>query len=94
VIGALPVRAWIERAKAEGTLRSDFVPKEHVMTLSTFAAAGTPGPVATSADYRPGICNIGPAEIARRRRDRPGTGRSTRESPRPTGRDVSMKGTA
>jgi hypothetical protein len=35
------------------------------MTLSTFAAAGTP---ATGAGYRPGACNIGPAEIARRRR--------------------------
>lgn len=38
------------------------------MTLSTFAAAGAPGREATGADYRPGTCNIGPAEIARRRK--------------------------
>lgn len=41
------------------------------MTPSTFAAAGGPGTsearTAGSA-YRPGICNIGPSEIARRRR--------------------------
>jgi len=41
------------------------------MTLSVNAAAGMPGtsetPTAATA-YRPGICNIGPAEIARRRR--------------------------
>jgi hypothetical protein len=30
-------------------------------------AAGTPQP-ATGGEYRPGVCNIGPAEIARRRR--------------------------
>jgi len=30
-------------------------------------AAGTPGPT-TEYEYRPGACNIGPAEIARRRR--------------------------
>jgi hypothetical protein len=35
------------------------------MTHATFAAA-QPGPVAV--DYQPGVCNIGPAEIARRRR--------------------------
>jgi hypothetical protein len=45
------------------------------MTLATpaaFAASGRPVPAAplqdVSPDYRPGICNIGPAEIARRRR--------------------------
>lgn len=38
------------------------------MTLSTFAAAGRPGSLATGTDYRAGACNIGPAEIARRRR--------------------------
>ena len=37
------------------------------MTSSTFAASGTPTTVAP-ADYQPGVCNIGPAEIARRRR--------------------------
>ena len=31
------------------------------------AAAGTPAPL-TSIEYQPGVCNIGPAEIARRRR--------------------------
>jgi hypothetical protein len=31
------------------------------------SAAGQPGRT-TSAGYRPGVCNIGPAEIARRRR--------------------------
>jgi hypothetical protein len=35
------------------------------MTHATFAA-GQPGRLA--ADYQPGVCNIGPAEIARRRR--------------------------
>jgi hypothetical protein len=38
------------------------------MTLSTFAAASTPGPTVASVDYQPGVCNIGPAEIERRRR--------------------------
>jgi hypothetical protein len=40
------------------------------MTASPFAAAGVPGTsVARTEDaYRPGSCNIGPAEIARRRR--------------------------
>lgn len=37
------------------------------MTNSTFAASGTP-PALAPADYEPGVCNIGPAEIARRRR--------------------------
>ena len=37
------------------------------MTFSTFAASGTP-PALAPADYEPGVCNIGPAEIARRRR--------------------------
>ena len=37
------------------------------MTIASFAASGTPGTLAP-ADYQPGICNIGPAEIARRRR--------------------------
>ena len=35
------------------------------MTHAAFAAT-QPGPLA-SADYQPGVCNIGPAEIARRR---------------------------
>ena len=38
------------------------------MTLSAFHAAGTPGSLADDAAYRPGVCNIGPAEIASRRR--------------------------
>lgn len=41
------------------------------MTFSSFAAAGKPGtPEAQMAgrEYQPGICNIGQAEIARRRR--------------------------
>jgi hypothetical protein len=37
------------------------------MAVSTFAASGTQTHL-TPADYQPGICNIGPAEIARRRR--------------------------
>lgn len=41
------------------------------MTSSTFAAARVPGtslPEAAGTGYQPGICNIGSAEIARRRR--------------------------
>lgn len=38
------------------------------MTLSTFTAAASPGPLATDPGYQPGVCNIGPEEIARRRR--------------------------
>ena len=42
------------------------------MTLSAFAASGRPLSVPPlldqSPEYRPGVCNIGPAEIARRRR--------------------------
>jgi hypothetical protein len=37
------------------------------MTLSTFAASGTHTSLAP-AEYQSGVCNIGPAEIARRRR--------------------------
>lgn len=37
------------------------------MALSAFAATGSSGQLATN-DYQPGVCNIGPAEIARRRR--------------------------
>jgi hypothetical protein len=37
------------------------------MTLIRFAAVGNPAPL-NSLDYQPGVCNIGPAEIARRRR--------------------------
>ena len=36
------------------------------MTISA-ASASAPQPLATG-EYRPGVCNIGPAEIARRRR--------------------------
>jgi hypothetical protein len=38
------------------------------MTLSAFAAARIPRVPQTGPEYRPGICNIGPAEISRRRR--------------------------
>jgi hypothetical protein len=38
------------------------------MTLSASAAPGAPGPITLDVDYRPGVCNIGPAEIAARRR--------------------------
>ena len=37
------------------------------MTHAAFAAAGSPAPP-ISIEYQPGVCNIGPAEIARRRR--------------------------
>jgi hypothetical protein len=37
------------------------------MAHSAFATAGSSGPLPT-IDYQPGVCNIGPAEIARRRR--------------------------
>jgi hypothetical protein len=38
------------------------------VTLSTFAANSSSGTSLTGVEYRPGVCNIGPAEIARRRR--------------------------
>ena len=38
------------------------------MTHSAFAAPGASGPIRFDAQYRPGVCNIGPAEIAARRR--------------------------
>jgi len=38
------------------------------VTASRFAATGAPARAPSSADYAPGVCNIGPAEIARRRR--------------------------
>lgn len=39
------------------------------MTQHAFAATGTPGPIDIHpAEYVPGVCNIGPAEIASRRR--------------------------
>lgn len=41
--------------------------EESPMAVSTFAASGTQTSLAP-ADYQPGVCNIGPAEIARRRR--------------------------
>jgi hypothetical protein len=37
------------------------------MTLAAFAASGTTETLAPT-NYQPGLCNIGPAEIARRRR--------------------------
>src|SRR6478609_6577371 len=43
-----------------------------IASPAAFAASGPPIPAAplmdVTADYRPGVCNIGPAEIARRRR--------------------------
>jgi hypothetical protein len=38
------------------------------MTLSTYAATSSSGTPTADIGYRPGICNIGTAEIARRRR--------------------------
>jgi hypothetical protein len=39
------------------------------MPQSAFAAPATPqSPIAFDGEYVPGVCNIGPAEIARRRR--------------------------
>src|SRR5664280_1490921 len=38
------------------------------MTLSTFTAGGSFETSVVGTEYRPGACNIGPAEIARRRR--------------------------
>ena len=38
------------------------------MTLSAHAANGSSWTPLASVEYRPGVCNIGPAEIARRRR--------------------------
>ena len=38
------------------------------MTLSASAASSSSGTPLTGVEYRTGVCNIGPAEIARRRR--------------------------
>ena len=38
------------------------------MTRLAFAAANPPGGTVAGIEYRPGVCNIGPEEIARRRR--------------------------
>jgi hypothetical protein len=38
------------------------------MTHTAFAAAGSRAPTSIAIDYQPGVCNIGPAEISRRRR--------------------------
>jgi len=38
------------------------------MTLSAYAANSSSGTPLAGVEYRPGVCNIGPAEIARRRR--------------------------
>jgi hypothetical protein len=38
------------------------------MTPSTFAMTSASGAPTSTSGYRPGVCNIGPAEIARRRR--------------------------
>lgn len=38
------------------------------MTMSRSAAADESGPLVPEGGYRPGMCNIGPDEIARRRR--------------------------
>lgn len=37
------------------------------MNDAAFAAAGSTPPTSLSVDYQPGVCNIGPTEIARRR---------------------------
>jgi hypothetical protein len=41
---------------------------EVAMTMSRSAAADEVGPLAPEGDYQPGMCNIGPDEISRRRR--------------------------
>jgi hypothetical protein len=38
------------------------------MTFSLYATNGPSGTPLAGVEYRPGVCNIGPAEIARRRR--------------------------
>lgn len=38
------------------------------MTVSPFASRGVPGVPVAGTGYEAGVCNIGPAEIARRRR--------------------------
>ena len=38
------------------------------MMRSAFAAVRMPGTPKAGTEYQPGVCNIGPAEIARRRR--------------------------
>jgi hypothetical protein len=38
------------------------------MVMTGSAVTGPSGALPSPSDYRPGICNIGPAEIARRRR--------------------------
>jgi hypothetical protein len=38
------------------------------MTLSTYAVKSSAGTSLAGVEYRSGVCNIGPAEIARRRR--------------------------
>lgn len=37
------------------------------MTHASFATTRLPGPPTAGSSYEPGVCNIGPAEIARRR---------------------------
>jgi hypothetical protein len=39
-----------------------------LMARLAFATAGEPGSTLAGTEYQPGVCNIGPAEIARRRR--------------------------
>jgi hypothetical protein len=41
---------------------------ERTMTVPSFVAVSTAAGPGTGSGYQPGICNIGPAEIARRRR--------------------------
>jgi hypothetical protein len=43
-------------------------PMEHTMTASSLAAVRASTVRATASGYRPGVCNIGPAEVASRRR--------------------------
>jgi hypothetical protein len=38
------------------------------VTVSRFSATGVPGFTTSQPEYRPGVCNIGPEEQARRRR--------------------------
>ncbi len=51
--------------------QATYCTKEHIMTHASFATAPMPSTPLVGdggSAYQPGVCNIGPAEIARRRR--------------------------
>lgn len=62
--GSAELRDPRPRAAVAASLRR----VRQVPMLSTFAAGSPSGMPAADSTYRPGVCNIGPAEIARRRR--------------------------